>query len=67
MPTTRRPRNVFQFIGGNAFTGQAGQLRVQSDGNGKSTVMGDVDGNGIADFTLTVFHTGTIGADDFWL
>ena len=62
-----KTEDAFTFIGGSAFTGQAGQLRVEADGDGKSIVMGDVDGNGTADFTLVVFHTGTIGADDFWL
>ncbi|HEU4704175.1 MAG TPA: hypothetical protein VFS45_00475, partial [Sphingomicrobium sp.] len=62
-----KKEDAFTFIGDSAFTGQAGQLRVETDGNGKSTVMGDVNGDGVADFTLVVCHTGIIGAEDFWL
>lgn len=43
--------NAFSFIGASAFSGAAGQLRSYSQG-GNYFVAGDVDGNGVADFTI---------------
>jgi len=43
--------NAFSFIGANAFTGQAGQLRSYTEGGAKF-LQGDVNGDGIADFTI---------------
>jgi serralysin len=43
--------NAFTFIGGGAFTGVAGQLRAYMSGS-QFFVAGDVDGNGVADFTI---------------
>ena len=47
--------DAFSFIGSNAFTNQAGQLRVeQTQTAGTWLVQGDVDGNGSADLQLLV-------------
>jgi Ca2+-binding RTX toxin-like protein len=47
--------DAFSFIGGNAFTNQAGQLRaVQTQTPNTWLVQGDVDGNGSADLQLLV-------------
>jgi len=43
--------NAFSFIGAGAFTGSAGQLRAFSSG-GNFFVAGDVNGDGLADFTI---------------
>ena len=43
--------NAFSFIGAAAFSGVAGQLRAYSQ-SGNFFVAGDVDGNGVADFTI---------------
>ena len=43
--------NAFTFIGGTAFTGSAGQLRAYISGS-QFFVEGDVDGNGVADFSI---------------
>ncbi len=43
--------NAFAWIGAAAFSGVAGQLRAYSSGGGHF-VEGDVDGNGVADFTI---------------
>jgi aryl-phospho-beta-D-glucosidase BglC (GH1 family) len=43
----------FTNIGSGAFTKVAGQLRVYSDGD-DSFIAGDVNGDGVADFTVTV-------------
>ncbi len=45
---------AFSFIGPNAFGGVAGQLRVQLQSGNQWLVQGDVDGNGSADFSLTL-------------
>ena len=43
--------NAFSFIGAGAFGGVAGQLRSYSSG-GNNWVAGDVNGDGVADFTI---------------
>jgi Ca2+-binding RTX toxin-like protein len=43
--------NAFSFIGASAFGGVAGQLRAYNSG-GNSWVAGDVNGDGVADFTI---------------
>jgi len=57
----------FAFIGTDAFTGKAGQLRWQSTGDGLATLQGDIDGDGAADFDLLVHYAGTLSASDFLL
>ncbi|WP_114951450.1 Calx-beta domain-containing protein [Sphingosinicella terrae] len=43
--------DAFAWIGSGAFSGTAGELRAYSDG-GSHLLAGDVDGDGIADFTI---------------
>jgi len=43
--------NAFSFIGSSAFSGAAGQLRSYSQ-SGNNFVAGDVNGDGVADFTI---------------
>ncbi len=43
--------NAFTFIGTSAFSGSAGQLRAYISGS-NFFVEGDVDGNGVADFSI---------------
>jgi Ca2+-binding RTX toxin-like protein len=43
--------NAFSLIGSGAFTGTAGELRAYSQ-SGSFFVAGDVDGDGLADFTI---------------
>jgi hypothetical protein len=59
---------AFTFIGANAFSGTAGQLRAYESG-GTWFVEGDTDGNGAADFAIAVtLHSGTsLTASDFLL
>src|SRR6185436_13568208 len=45
---------AFAFIGSSAFGGVAGQLRAQLQSGNQWLVQGDVDGNGTADFSLTL-------------
>ncbi|WP_052955161.1 cadherin domain-containing protein [Microvirga vignae] len=56
----------FAFIGSAAFSGVAGQLRYEQT-SGNTQVMGDVNGDGVADFVIQV--TGLVGftSGDFLL
>jgi Tol biopolymer transport system component len=57
--------DAFTFIGAAAFTGQAGQLRYDNAG-GIMRIMGDVDGDGRADFEIVAI-TPILQATDFIL
>ena len=61
--------DAFSFIGSAAFGNVAGQLRYTDAGLGRFIVEGDIDGDGIADFTLDVIATPPIPllATDFVL
>jgi Ca2+-binding RTX toxin-like protein len=58
--------NRFTFLGDDAFTNQAGQLRAYQAG-GNWIVEGDVDGDGTADLVIQVQTIGghSLGASDF--
>ncbi|MGK9167557.1 hypothetical protein KXR53_14725 [Inquilinus limosus] len=56
----------FAFIGGDPFTGQAGELRVAVSGDAL-LVEGDVNGDAAADFAIRVEGTATLLATDFYL
>jgi serralysin len=53
---------AFSFIGGSAFSGKAGELRY--DG---STVYGDVNGDGVADFSVIIANHSALTSSDFIL
>jgi serralysin len=54
----------FSFIGSSAFSNVAGQLRSYSQG-GANFVAGDVNGDGLADFTINL-GSATVAAGDFF-
>jgi Ca2+-binding RTX toxin-like protein len=56
---------AFTFIGTAAFTA-AGQLRYTFAG-GVSTVLGDVSGDGVADFSVTLAGVSIVTGEDFVL
>ena len=56
----------FTFIGTSAFTGVSGQLRYAVSG-GISTVQGDVNGDGLADFHIQVSGVSSLASTDFFL
>lgn len=56
----------FHLIGARAFSHDAGELRVQS-GGGLTVVLGDLDGDGRADFSVALQGQITLGAGDFIL
>jgi hypothetical protein len=53
---------AFKFIGGDAFTGAAGQLRFAA-----GVVSGDVNGDGKADFQIAVTGITNMAEGDFIL
>ncbi|MGO1079696.1 beta strand repeat-containing protein [Inquilinus sp. CA228] len=57
---------AFSFIGTGLFTGVAGQLHYWHDA-GRTIVSGDVNGNGTADFNITLTGTITLVVGDFVL
>jgi Ca2+-binding RTX toxin-like protein len=58
---------AFSWIGSNAFSGSAGQLRAYQDG-ASWFVEGDTDGNGSADFVIQLTVTGgPLAQSDFAL
>jgi Ca2+-binding RTX toxin-like protein len=57
---------AFAFIGTGAFTHHAGELHYAVAG-GVTTVSGDVDGNGTADFSVTLTGSVALVAGDFVL
>ncbi|MET0238817.1 MAG: Ig-like domain-containing protein [Sphingobium sp.] len=64
--TTAAGNNAFSYIGAAAFSGVAGQLRATM-GDGGLQVSGDVNGDGMADFTFAVAGVETLAAYDFLL
>jgi Ca2+-binding RTX toxin-like protein len=65
--TLLRADQAFTFIGDVAFSGQAGQLRAVRLDEDFSEVSGDINGDGIADFVITVQSANTLNAADFIL
>lgn len=57
---------AFSFIGTSAFSGVAGQLRYQQT-SGNTYVMGDQNGDGVADFWVRLDGLKTMAASDFIL
>jgi len=57
---------AFTFIGATAFSGAAGELRTATSGS-YTLVLGDVNGDQIADFSIAVAGLPTLTASDFLL
>ncbi len=58
--------NAFSFIGTGAFTGVSGQLRY-AVANGVANVSGDVNGDRVADFMISIANVSSLSAGDFFL
>ncbi len=58
--------DAFKFIGAKAFSHTAGELRATSDGH-DSTIQGDLNGDGVADFTIKVLGDTHVIAHDLAL
>lgn len=52
----------FTYIGSSAFTGKAGQLNLRY-----GVISGDVNGDGIADFQISLPNTSVLSSGDFYL
>ena len=57
---------AFTFIGAQAFSGAAGELRAVT-ANGFTRVDADTDGNGFSDFRVVLGNGAQVTADDFVL
>lgn len=55
---------AFAFIGNAAFSNVAGELRTYSQ-SGDNFVAGDVNGDGVADFTINVNNANVVATDFF--
>lgn len=62
--STLAGNQAFHFVGLNAFTGTAGELRYEQI-SGNTYVSGDINGDGIADFMIRVNGLHTLATDDF--
>ena len=57
---------AFAFIGTQAFHKVAGELRYEVAG-GQTKIYGDVNGDGVADFTIVLSKAVALAAGDFAL
>lgn len=57
--------DAFRFIGTNAFSGSPGELRYESDGR-TTRILGNVNGDRIADFDLLLANVAAPVASDFF-
>ena len=64
--TNTTTNDAFKFIGLDPFHKVAGELRYSVD-NGNSIVQGDVNGDGVADFSIKLVGVGTLAGTDFVL
>jgi Ca2+-binding RTX toxin-like protein len=58
---------AFSFIGESGFSNVAGQLRVDHSDSDRTVVMGDVNGDGTADFSIVLMGSLTLSASNFIL
>ena len=58
--------DAFTFIGSAGFSGVAGQLHYRSAANGV-TIEGDTNGDGVADFSVSILGVSWLAASNFGL
>jgi Ca2+-binding RTX toxin-like protein len=59
--------SAFTYVGENAFSGHAGELRVDHSDSTKTIVSGDVNGDKVADFSVTLTGHIDLTSSDFIL
>ncbi|MDA7424655.1 calcium-binding protein [Thalassococcus lentus] len=64
--TTAGGNQRFDFIGTAAFSGTAGELRIEA-GVGTTTILGDTNGDSVADLQINLFGSLSVTAGDFIL
>jgi len=64
--TATAENDSFTFIGTNAFSGAAGELRYEAIGGGVR-VEGDLNGDAVADFSFALDNATTLVSTDFFL
>ncbi|WP_225767634.1 M10 family metallopeptidase C-terminal domain-containing protein [Inquilinus sp. Marseille-Q2685] len=64
--TAAAGNQAFSFVGAGAYTGVAGQLRYVTVG-GVTTIGGDVNGDKVTDFHITLTGAIALAAADFVL
>ncbi len=66
--TERGGDQAFRFIGDGLYSHHAGELRFTSVRDGITTIAGDIDGDGVSDFHITLDRSGSsLAASDFVL
>lgn len=63
---TKPGDQAFKMIGNSAFSKKAGELLTETDGFGVTTISGDVNGDGKADFAFKIKFD-SLGSGDFLL
>ncbi len=58
---------VLLITSGDDFTGTAGELRYAYEGDGRTHVYGDIDGDAAADFEIALNGNQLLSASDFYL
>jgi Ca2+-binding RTX toxin-like protein len=58
---------AFSFIGTTAFSNKAGELRIDTSDPSKTVVLGDTNGDGVADFAIELSGNLQLSAGDFIL
>ena len=65
---TNAGRNqAFRFIDDADFSGRAGELQLERDGQGNSILQGDVNGDGLADFRIGLIGVTDLSTDSILL
>ncbi|MGO1079969.1 calcium-binding protein [Inquilinus sp. CA228] len=65
--TTAAGNQAFSFIGAGLYTGVAGQLRFGFTAPGVTSIAGDVNGDKVSDFHITLAGSIALAAGDFVL
>lgn len=65
--TKKSGNQAFTFIGSSAFSGAAGQLRVDHLDATSTTIFGDVNGDRLADFQINLISYVLLQSSDFTL